>query len=179
MLASFPGDGPQIRPVHRTSPLAWRPNLLKLCGRDMVALIHNHMAICHEIVDRPLRTMLVISGYIKQAGCFVPAATDPANSARRHSDEGGMRFDPYEVWQLPPMYQYECIHSPVAHQSRCGPTVFPNAVVAANTLPIMGEQWHARQRFARGRTPLECRFQWQPGLRSSRHRRCMFRSDRV
>jgi len=41
----------------------------------------------------------------------------------RHSEEGGKALDPLKL-QLPPMYQYECIHSPLRKISHAATTVF-------------------------------------------------------
>src|SRR5438034_464807 len=116
MLAILPGDG-RRQPGHKLRP-SLAGNLLKALGREMVTLIHNQVAIiAHEIVDETASDQALHHGHIKQAGRLCAAAADPANSARRYSEEGGKALNPLKL-QLPPMHQYECIYSPLRNQPR-------------------------------------------------------------
>src|SRR5436305_13812543 len=84
----------------------------------MVALIHNQMAIiAHEIVNEAASNNALYDCYIKQCRCLCAATTDPANSALWHSEERGKALDSLML-QLPTMYQYDCIHTPLRNQPR-------------------------------------------------------------
>ena len=129
----------------------------------MVALIHNQVAIiAHEIVDQTASYHALYHGYIKQAGCLCAAATDPANSARRHSEEGGKALNPLEL-QLPPMYQYECIHSPLRNQPR-GDHGLSERGGGCQHSRIMREHGMRGNGLLGAQLTLECRFQWQAGV---------------
>src|SRR5215469_13998409 len=93
MLAILPGDG--RRQTRHELRLSLAGNLLKALGREMVALIHNQVAIiAHEIVDQATSHQALYHCYIDQAGWFCAATADPANSARRHSKEGRKELGP-------------------------------------------------------------------------------------
>src|SRR5215472_8144813 len=161
MLAVLPRDS--RRQARHKLRLRLAGNLLKALGGEMVALIHNQVAIiAHEIVDEAASDHALYHGYIKQAGWLCAATADPTNSARRHSKESGKTLDPLKL-QLTPMYQYECIHSPLCNQPR-GDHGLSERGAGCQHSGVFGEHGMCSNGLLRAQLTLECRFERQAGV---------------
>ena len=161
MLAILPGDG--CRQARHKLRFSLTGNLLKTLSREMVALIHNQMAIiAHEIVNEAASNHALYDCYIKQSRCLCAATTDPANSALWHSEERGKALDPLML-QLPTMYQYECIHAPLRNQSR-GDHGFSEGGGGSQHSRFMREHGMRRNGLLGTQFTLECRFQRQAAV---------------
>src|SRR5215469_375598 len=161
MLAILSGD--RRRQARHELRLSLAGNLLKALSREMVALIHNEVPIiAHEIVDEAASDHALYHCHIKQASRLCAASADPANSERRHSEEGGKALDPLML-QLPPMYQYECIHAPLRNQPRSDHGLSEGRGGCQHSR-IMGEHRLGGNGLLGAQFALECRLQRLAGV---------------
>src|SRR6266568_6248173 len=116
VVTILPGD--RRRQARDELRLGLTRHLLKALGREMVTLVHDQVpVIAREIINQTLSDHALYHRYIKQAGWLRAATADPADSASRHSEEGGKALDPL-LLQLPSMHHYKCIHAPLGNQPR-------------------------------------------------------------
>src|SRR5207244_4631652 len=95
-------------------------------------------------------------------GRLCAAAADPANSARRYSEEGGKALNPLKL-QLPPIHQYECIYSPLRNQPR-GHHGLSEGGGGCQHARIMSEHGNRGNGLLGAQLTLECCFQRQAGV---------------
>ena len=106
-VADRPGDEFRLRPAD---------NLLEALGGQMVAFVHNEMAvIAHAILDDALADQALDDRDIQRAGQLPLAAADPANRLRRQAEKRRQSLDPL-FQQLPAMHENQRVDAALGNE---------------------------------------------------------------